>query len=282
MVSVLAFGVAAGDFKHIAIDGSFDDWAGISPAFEDLSDTTNSIDYAAVYIANDADYLYLRFTLYAPGDPFTSRENIFIDADNDVASGFPVGGIGSEMLIQSGVGYEERAGMFNDGFNFGGLDWAAAPFPYSSDRPDLARSTVVDMDVVTIPRGADSGTRVKVSGQGPGGGDLVVVVRLRPHAVFTRRGANLERELPITLKEALLGGEVPVTTLKGRVLLKIPPGTQNGRIFRLKGQGMPHLRGDGMGDMLVKVRVLLPTALDPQVEQAARTFLDLADQPDTR
>ncbi len=135
---------------------------------------------------------------------------------------------------------------------------------------------------VMIPRGADSGTRVKVSGQGPGGGDLVVVVRLRPHAVFTRRGANLERELPITLKEALLGGEVPVTTLKGRVLLKIPPGTQNGRIFRLKGQGMPHLRGDGMGDMLVKVRVLLPTALDPQVEQAARTFLDLADQPDPR
>jgi curved DNA-binding protein len=135
---------------------------------------------------------------------------------------------------------------------------------------------------VTIPRGADDGTRVKVSGQGPGGGDLVVVVRLRPHPVFTRRGANLERELPITLQEALLGGEVPVTTLKGRVLLKIPAGTQNGRIFRLKGQGMPHLRGEGFGDMLVKVRVLLPATLDPQAEQAARTFLELVDQPDPR
>jgi len=135
---------------------------------------------------------------------------------------------------------------------------------------------------VTIPRGADNGTRVKVSGQGPGGGDLVVVVRLRPHPVFTRRGADLERELPITLQEALLGGEVPVTTLKGRVLLKIPPGTQNGRIFRLKGQGMPHLRGDGVGDMLVKIRVLLPAALDPDAEQAARTFLELVDQPDPR
>ena len=135
---------------------------------------------------------------------------------------------------------------------------------------------------VTIPRGADTGTRVKVSGQGPGGGDLVVVVRVRPHPVFTRRGADLERELPITLQEALLGGEVPVTTLKGRVLLKILPGTQNGRIFRLKGQGMPHLRGDGVGDMLVKVRVLLPTALDPEAEEAARTFLELVDQPDPR
>jgi DnaJ-class molecular chaperone len=135
---------------------------------------------------------------------------------------------------------------------------------------------------VTIPRGADNGTRVKVSGQGPGGGDLVVVVRLRPHPVFTRRGADLERELPITLKEALLGAEVPVTTLKGRVLLKIPPGTQNGRIFRLKGQGMPHLRGDAFGDMLAKVRVLLPTALDPEADKAARAFLELVDQPDPR
>jgi len=135
---------------------------------------------------------------------------------------------------------------------------------------------------VTIPRGADNGTRVKVSGQGPGGGDLVVVVRVRPHPIFSRKGADLERELPITLKEALLGGDVPVTTLKGRVLLKILPGTQNGRIFRLKGQGMPHLRGDGVGDMLVKVRVVLPRALDSEAEAAAQTFLELVDQPDPR
>ena len=135
---------------------------------------------------------------------------------------------------------------------------------------------------VTIPRGADNGTRVKVSGQGPGGGDLVVVVRVRPHPIFSRRGANLERELPITLEEALLGGEVPVTTLKGKVLLKIPAGTQNGRIFRLKGQGMPHLRGDGVGDMLIKVRVVLPATLDPDAAKAARTFFELVDQPDPR
>ncbi|HET9520173.1 MAG TPA: J domain-containing protein [Candidatus Limnocylindrales bacterium] len=135
---------------------------------------------------------------------------------------------------------------------------------------------------VTIPRGADNGTRIKLSGQGPGGGDLVVVTRVRPHPVFTRRGADLERELPVTLNEALLGAEVPVTTLKGKVLLTIPPGTQNGRTFRLKGQGMPHLRGDGTGDLLAKTRVVLPTSLDPKAEQAARTFLDLLDQPDPR
>src|SRR5213082_2783089 len=123
----LSVNADAGDFKHITIDGSFNDWAGIQPVVIDPMDTTSSIDYAAVYIANDADYLYLRITLHVPGDPFTSRENIFIDADNDVATGCSFGGIGSEMLIQGGLGYEERAGGFNDGFNFNGLDWAAAP-----------------------------------------------------------------------------------------------------------------------------------------------------------
>lgn len=127
LASAIALSVGAGDFKRITIDGSFDDWAGIQPVLVDPSDTTTSIDYAAVYVANDDDYLYLRFTLHASGDPFTSRENIFIDADNDLATGFSFSGIGSEMLIQSGIGYEERAGTFNDGFNFNELDWAAAP-----------------------------------------------------------------------------------------------------------------------------------------------------------
>jgi DnaJ-class molecular chaperone len=135
---------------------------------------------------------------------------------------------------------------------------------------------------VTIPRGADTGTRIKLTGQGPAGGDLVVVVKIRPHPVFSRKGANLERELPITLREALLGAEVPVTTLKGKGLLRIPGGTQSGRIFRLKGQGMPVLRKDDVGDLLVKVRVVLPTDLTPEATEAAAAFLDILDQPDPR
>jgi DnaJ-class molecular chaperone len=135
---------------------------------------------------------------------------------------------------------------------------------------------------VTIPRGADDGTRIKLSGQGPGGGDLVVVTRLRPHPVFTRRGADLERDLPITLEEALLGAEVPVTTLKGKVLLRIPPGTQNGHRFRLKGQGMPRLKGGDAGDLYAKARVVLPTNLDPAAESAARSLFDHVKQPDPR
>jgi DnaJ-class molecular chaperone len=73
-----------------------------------------------------------------------------------------------------------------------------------------------------------------------------------------------------------------VTTLKGKVLLRIPAGTQNGRIFRLKGQGMPVLRKDDVGDILAKVRVVLPTNLGPEAEEAARHFIDIVDQPDPR
>jgi curved DNA-binding protein len=135
---------------------------------------------------------------------------------------------------------------------------------------------------VKIPRGVDTGSRVKLSGKGPNGRDVVVTVRLTPHPVFQRRGADLERELPITLREALLGGEVPVSTLKGRILLTIPAGTQGGKVFRLTGQGMPKIKGDGAGDLYVKVRVVLPPQLDEAQAAAAKAFLDLVDQPDPR
>jgi curved DNA-binding protein len=135
---------------------------------------------------------------------------------------------------------------------------------------------------VTIPRGAATGSRIKLTGKGPGGADLVVVTRIKPHKVFVRRGDDLEREVPVTLREALLGSEIPVGTLKGRVLLKVPPGTQGARTFRLKGQGMPHFKGDGTGDLLVRVRVVLPTELSDEAKAAAAAFADLVDQPDPR
>ncbi len=135
---------------------------------------------------------------------------------------------------------------------------------------------------VQIPRGADTGSRVRLSGKGPDGRDVVVTVKLAAHPLYTRRGADLERELPVTLAEALLGAEVPVTTLKGRILLTIPSGTQTGRTFRLTGQGMPRLKGDGTGDLYLKVKVVLPTSLSGEAREAAKPFLDLVDQRDPR
>jgi curved DNA-binding protein len=135
---------------------------------------------------------------------------------------------------------------------------------------------------ITIPRGAATGSRIRLTGKAPQGQDLIVVTKVKSHPVFSRKADDLEREVPVTLREALLGGEVPVGTLKGKVLLKIPPGTQHGRIFRLKGQGMPRFKGDGAGDLLVRVRVVLPTNLSDAAAAAADRFLDLTDQPDPR
>jgi len=135
---------------------------------------------------------------------------------------------------------------------------------------------------ITIPRGVDTGSRIRLTGKGPDGRDLVVITKLRPHPVFTRKGADLEREVKVSLEEALLGGGIHVGTLKGRVLLTLPAGTQTGRRFRLAGQGMPRLRGEGSGDLYVVLRVALPTTLSDEAKAAAKAFLDLVDQPNPR
>lgn len=147
-------------------------------------------------------------------------------------------------------------------------------------------SRVVEVDgkrfEVKIPAGADSGTRIRLTGKAPGGGDLFVVVELGPDAVFTRRGADLERELPLTLEESLLGAEVRIETLKGKVQLKIPAGTQTGQTFRLTGQGMPRMKGSGHGDLYVRARVIQPTNLSDEAKQVAHKFFKLVRQPDPR
>jgi curved DNA-binding protein len=135
---------------------------------------------------------------------------------------------------------------------------------------------------VTIPRGVDTGTRIRLSGRGGDGRDLIVVCRVQPHPTFTRRGADLERELQLTLQEALLGAEVPVKTLKGRVLLTVPPATQNGRTFRLTGQGMPRFKASGSGDLYVKTRIVLPASLSEDARKTALRLFEQVDQPNPR
>ncbi len=143
---------------------------------------------------------------------------------------------------------------------------------------------------VTVPRGVETGSRIRLKGRGGGDpdhpADLYLVTRVKPHPIYTRIGADLTREVPITLGEALLGAEITVRTLKGRVRLTIPAGTQPGRTFRLKGQGMPRLKPKAneapAGDLLAKIKVILPTDLSDDAKAAAQRLVELVDQPDPR
>ena len=131
---------------------------------------------------------------------------------------------------------------------------------------------------VKIPSGVTTGSRVRVSGKGqPGyggapGGDLYLNVTVSPHAVFQRQGDDLSAEIPVPLTVAVLGGEVQVPTLKGKLALKIPPETQNGRVFRLGGQGMPRLGKSIRGDLKAKVNIVLPTKLTEKEKELFRQF----------
>jgi len=120
---------------------------------------------------------------------------------------------------------------------------------------------------VKIPAGVRDGQRIRLAGQADGG-DLYLQVKVRPHPLFARDGDDLRLELPVALHEALLGAEVTVPTLKGRVSLRIPAETQNGRTIRLAGQGMPRV-GGGFGDLFVTVKVVLPTKLSEKERELA-------------
>lgn len=127
---------------------------------------------------------------------------------------------------------------------------------------------------VKIPPGVDTGSRVRVAGQGAPGmgsgprGDLYLRIALRPDPRFERRGNDLYVDVSVDLYTAILGGEVPVPTLTGQVMLKIPPETQSGRQFRLRGLGMPSLqRGKPKGDLFATVRIVLPAHLTDREKQ---------------
>ena len=125
---------------------------------------------------------------------------------------------------------------------------------------------------VKIPPGVKDGSRVRIAGkggQGYGGarGDLYLVMSVKPHSLFQRKGDDLHVEVAVPLTAVVLGGEVQVPTPKGKLALKIPPETQNGRIFRLTGQGMPHLSKSSRGDLLAKVNIVLPTNLSAKEKE---------------
>ena len=120
---------------------------------------------------------------------------------------------------------------------------------------------------VKVPAGVDTGDRIRLSGEGEAGinggpsGDLYVQVKVKEHNIFTRDGANLYCEVPISYPTACLGGDIEVPTLDGKVMLKIPAETQTGKLFRLRGKGVKPVRGGAVGDLLCRVQLETPVHL---------------------
>ncbi|MDQ1912896.1 molecular chaperone DnaJ [Paenibacillus sp. GD4] len=134
---------------------------------------------------------------------------------------------------------------------------------------------------LNIPAGVDDGAQLRVSGEGEAGtrggppGDLYVVIRVKAHEFFEREGDDIYCEVPLTFAQAALGDEIEIPTLTEKVKLKIPAGTQTDTYFRLKGKGVPRLRGYGQGDQHVKVVVVTPTNLNDEQKELLREFSKL-------
>jgi len=131
---------------------------------------------------------------------------------------------------------------------------------------------------VKIPPGVDTGDRIRLAGEGEAGpeggasGDLYVQVAVRPHTIFQRDGKHLYTEVPISFADAALGGELEVPTLEGRVKLRVPPETQTGKLFRLRGKGVKPVRGGQVGDLLCKVVVETPVSLTKKQKDLLAEF----------
>ena len=131
---------------------------------------------------------------------------------------------------------------------------------------------------VKVPAGVDNGDRIRLTGEGEAGqnggppGDLYVEIRIQPHDIFERDGADLSCTIPINFSAAALGGSVQVPTLDGEVTLKIPAETQSGRVFRLRGKGVRPVRASGAGDLFCRVEVETPVNLTPEQKRLLEAF----------
>ncbi|NMA24118.1 MAG: molecular chaperone DnaJ [Clostridiales bacterium] len=133
---------------------------------------------------------------------------------------------------------------------------------------------------VSVPAGIDDGQTISLRGQGNAGinggepGDLYITVNVSRHPLFTREGNAVLFEMPISIVQAALGAEVEVPTLDGKVKYNIPEGTQTGTVFRLRGKGIPNIRGGGRGDQFVNVKVVIPTNLNNEQKDLLRKFAE--------
>ena len=138
---------------------------------------------------------------------------------------------------------------------------------------------------VTIPKGVDDGTRIRLAGKGEvgsrgsGNGDLYLFINVNSHDLFKRSDENLFFECPVSIADAALGTSIEIPTIDGgKAKIKIPAGTQSGKQFRLKGKGMPYMRGSGIGDLYVQVNTEVPVSLNREQKELLEKFRDIENE----
>ncbi|MDP9245111.1 MAG: DnaJ domain-containing protein [Chloroflexota bacterium] len=225
----------------------------------------------------------------APGaSPFEGGESDFSDFFRSVFGSGAMGGFGKETA-SAGRRRTSRAARAAD---------MEMEYPIEVTLPEAYKGAerILELEgtggkarrlTVKIPAGVRDGQRIRLAGQahagsnGESAGDLYLKVKVKPDPRFTRDGDDLRMELPVALHEAMLGAEVTVPTLKGRVSLRIPPETQNGRTIRLAGQGLPRV-GGGYGDLFVTAKVVLPTKLSDKERECMREIAERRKDEDVR
>jgi curved DNA-binding protein len=203
-----------------------------------------------------------------PGAESSGEEFEFGDIDDLMGRFFAGGGRGGRGIRLRGADLEAALE----------LDFAEAvrggERRLTVTRPSADGGAITETITVRIPAGVDTGGRLRIPGKGGPGvgggppGDLQVVLRVRPHRVFSREGRNLTFDLPITVGEAIRGAKVEVPTLEGRATLTIPPGTDSGTRLRLRGKGVPDPRGGPPGDLLARIQIRVPRNPDDAAVQA--------------
>ncbi|MFY9303916.1 MAG: DnaJ C-terminal domain-containing protein [Rhodoluna sp.] len=241
----------------------------ISEAFSVLSDSEQRKEYDAVRAMGGG----ARFTAGGQGQG-GGFEDVFSNLFGGGGRGFP--------------------GGFGGGFDFGpaaGVDLTART---SLDFIDSIKGATIKLSLqgmeplnVKIPAGVQDGQKIKLRGKGrpsPNGGpsgDLIITVRVKPHPVFTRDGANLRVTVPVTFTEAALGANILVPTLGGEpVKLKIHPGIPNGRVLRIQGRGVDS--GNSRGDLLATIEVAVPSHLSEKAKKALQEFQEVMPNEDPR